>query len=525
MEKQQYKYSPLLEPDAIRVIIIQPSSLISSPLSCSLIHSTLFHYNESLLDYYTALSYVWGDANDRRTILVDGKSMSITASLDSSLRHLRDTQKDIVIWADGICINQFDNEEKNKQVALMGLIYEIARHTIIFLGETTTQTDEIFELFDSPTSVLTRQIGSGFLSNARHSSNYETVHLRTEKHTGRKLENLIHHVSNMPWFRRVWVLQELVLSGDPWVQVGSHRLRWKSFTSLILNNNTLQNHALVQSPYYKLLSDMEEIRNTFISGEISKSKDPLGYLLRILHSRRGHGVLDPRDMIYGHSALFKLQSSNPEIEGLIKIDYRKSVSEIYTDLALYLLNKKYGFELLSHVENVKLEVRRHGLPSWVPDWTSMDVSPEARFRFGTITGKRDINPVYLALSQPAVLRCIGTRVNVIEIIKDGIPPIDDILALCQKIKDLLLQDNEVSFDEGLTRRYDQGSRYTEEQKKNTFSIIYKYLCSWIGSDYLADKRQAFLQWMDIEFYPCDRRMEQISNEVDFRRLPPMKSYT
>jgi hypothetical protein len=44
---------------------------------------------EDVVSHYTAISYVWGDPMDTRTIMIDGKTLEITATLD---------------WADAICI-------------------------------------------------------------------------------------------------------------------------------------------------------------------------------------------------------------------------------------------------------------------------------------------------------------------------------------------------------------------------------------------------------------------------------------
>ena len=41
----------------------------------------------------------------------------------------------MVVWADGICINQGDVHEKEAQVQLMGDIYSKAEKTIVWLGE------------------------------------------------------------------------------------------------------------------------------------------------------------------------------------------------------------------------------------------------------------------------------------------------------------------------------------------------------------------------------------------------------
>lgn len=438
-DAQQYQYTPLLEPDAFRIIVIHPALSIESPLSCSLIHSNLFHCNQPLIDNYSALSYVWGDANNRKTVSVDEKPLLVTASLDPALRHLRDRKKDVMIWADGICINQSDYEEKNTQVNLMALIYEAASHTIIFLGETTPEGDKIFELLLPPiSSLLKKQIKPMRLSNVRVSHDSDAFDLESKEDRESKIHDLIRHVLDMPWFRRIWILQELVLSVDPWVQVGNHRLKWKDFKSLIFESNFKHDSAWVKSPNYNILANLCMLRENFAS-RTSESSDPCDYMLQILHSRRGYDVSDPRDMLYGHLAMFAnlTKSKNSKIERLVEIDYRKTIADVYTDLTLYILNRQSDFGFLSHVEDVNFEERKWNLPTWVPDWTSNKVSTEAKWhleRMKTRNRLRGVRDMHLVVRKKAVLGCIGTRVDCVEVVKNEIPRRGDVFALCQKIR-------------------------------------------------------------------------------------------
>jgi hypothetical protein len=85
-----YEYQKLTEPDAIRLIILEPSTDLGSPLQCALHSTSSSRCKRDLIDKYTALSYVWGDPGWTSLITVDGNAFNITASLDSVLRHLRD---------------------------------------------------------------------------------------------------------------------------------------------------------------------------------------------------------------------------------------------------------------------------------------------------------------------------------------------------------------------------------------------------------------------------------------------------
>jgi hypothetical protein len=56
-----YQYQKLTVSDAIRLILLQPSTDLDSPLVCTLLHTSLTRCHNNLIDKYTALSYVWGD--------------------------------------------------------------------------------------------------------------------------------------------------------------------------------------------------------------------------------------------------------------------------------------------------------------------------------------------------------------------------------------------------------------------------------------------------------------------------------
>ncbi|KAK0115689.1 hypothetical protein ONS95_000044 [Cadophora gregata] len=76
-----YEYTAITEHGTIRIMRLEPSLDIEAELRVRLIHERLNDYEEGIAGHYTALSYVWGDATDIRTVVVDGKRLSITASL------------------------------------------------------------------------------------------------------------------------------------------------------------------------------------------------------------------------------------------------------------------------------------------------------------------------------------------------------------------------------------------------------------------------------------------------------------
>lgn len=78
---------------------------------------------------FAALSYVWGDPNNRVDIIVNGRPHKVTKSLSEALRYapthalqhmnqhggVKCEPQAFRLWADAICINQEDVEERSHQ--------------------------------------------------------------------------------------------------------------------------------------------------------------------------------------------------------------------------------------------------------------------------------------------------------------------------------------------------------------------------------------------------------------------------
>ncbi len=57
---------------------------------------------------YTALSYVWGDANVTEDIIVNGVSFAVTSNLASALKQIWKGFGEVLLWADAICTRSGD---------------------------------------------------------------------------------------------------------------------------------------------------------------------------------------------------------------------------------------------------------------------------------------------------------------------------------------------------------------------------------------------------------------------------------
>jgi len=94
----QYEYGPITEADGIRLIELQPSQDASALLQCNLIHTRVsLCGNHDIFGHYTALSYVWGNPEKSKRILVDRRPLQIASNLNSALLDLRDKQRTLLL--------------------------------------------------------------------------------------------------------------------------------------------------------------------------------------------------------------------------------------------------------------------------------------------------------------------------------------------------------------------------------------------------------------------------------------------
>jgi hypothetical protein len=240
------------------------------------------------------------------------------------------------LWADAICIDQLNTQERNHQVGLMREIYTLAKQTVVFLGDSNTHCERVLNgLIHSKMNDELRQLA-------------------------------VTQILSRPWFTRVWIYQELVLSKEVWVQCGRIRVNWDKFCSALLGARCLMkyDHLKFQKlgQGMDLLLNMQKARQKFrLSLQIDSKPESL---LSILLARREFGVTDLRDLIYGHLAVAGLHQNQYGFE----VDYGKSVIEVFRDATCHMIETE-GWRVLLHVELSEAERRMKGLPSWVPDWS------------------------------------------------------------------------------------------------------------------------------------------------------------
>ncbi|KPI37392.1 uncharacterized protein AB675_10255 [Cyphellophora attinorum] len=191
-------YSSLSKSDhEVRVLTLHAGQA-SEPLKASLEVTSL-----NLKPTFSALSYEWGPPSpeDLLPITIDGHSFLITPSLHAFLSRVRRPDIHLTLWADAICINQADINERNHQVSLMGEIYKTATEVFSWLGHAAAGSDEVFDLINSrkwsPDAPLDSDQGKN-----------EFFLALCERNLSASFRLLVER----PYWTRVWILQEVVLA-------------------------------------------------------------------------------------------------------------------------------------------------------------------------------------------------------------------------------------------------------------------------------------------------------------------------
>ncbi|KAI0454372.1 heterokaryon incompatibility protein-domain-containing protein [Xylaria acuta] len=200
-----FKYKKLdLKGSGFRLVRLQKGD--GKVIECELIYTTL---DDNVIPY-EAVSYTWGTLERQEHIHISGDILPVTSNLWHILHDLRSPNVDRYLWVDAICINQDDNLERGHQVQQMRRIYRSADRGIFYLSPHTVITQVIMESL----TVLQKQVtGSRWAANdGRWVTAWQEVYTRLRRKyddlESRQTEGLAYLLLS-PFFRRVWILQEV----------------------------------------------------------------------------------------------------------------------------------------------------------------------------------------------------------------------------------------------------------------------------------------------------------------------------
>lgn len=117
--------------------------------------------------------------------------MATRRNCHEALRYLRLRHEDRLVCIDAICINQLDMAERACQVRIRDEVYRRASNILVYLGEHTPGSCILFEELTTANDLFGE---TGYCHRALPSE---------------ELVQGLQTLYQRPWFKRVWVLQEV----------------------------------------------------------------------------------------------------------------------------------------------------------------------------------------------------------------------------------------------------------------------------------------------------------------------------
>ncbi|KAB5585122.1 heterokaryon incompatibility protein-domain-containing protein [Coniochaeta sp. 2T2.1] len=410
----------------IRLLTFEPDQQTDTPLRLRMHHVDLGEPGKAQ-DGYHALSYACGTGPKDILIFVNGASFMISFELEKALRHLWLYNNTTPIWVDAICISQSDLDERADQVLMMKQIYESAARAVVWLGEERPGQTE--------TAV-------SFLR--------ERIRVDDDGKLVDELEANTKLADSAPWWKRIWVVQEVAVASRVDVLIGTHAFSW-----------TLLERAVLMTVHYRVGQTLQgRYPSTEVVRYLPNARAKGDYRDRLAKRRRMPALelpwcqmpvlepllnnisceaTDPRDMIYsllGLSTDIPSASNAPSASSLL-CSYEQPTEEVYTNFARVHIETHDSLDVLTFNKNV-LPKAHPTLPSWVPDWSNLKDSfthelvlfkemPPIYRRYN-YSASADIPPEY-DFSSDNTLCTGGTRVDTIAQLGAGVRQLIDDAAI------------------------------------------------------------------------------------------------
>ena len=354
---------------AIRLLVLWPAASNSDGIKCQLAWENLRNNPD-----FEALSYVWGNPQDSRTIEVNGVPCPVTYNLEVALRHFRNRTAPRVLWVDALCINQNDAAEKSFQVQQMAKIYGEAREVLIWLGTesrtTATAYSAICATFLEMYGPMFELVPAEIHKSGRGSLEYQG----SKFFSPNEVDALVKFFAR-PWFRRVWVVQEMVHAKEVTFHCGKFKLPSPTITCF----RDVVSQVEVSGSYgdggfsRNLLSAI--MPSVAISAVAAEKEEGRPYSLReLLYNGMYQEATDPRDKVYARLSLITEEySSLNDQQSLLEPNYSLPVLQVYINATRAIIQHEANLRVLPTFTDVGIEdckrTYRFDLPSWVPDWS------------------------------------------------------------------------------------------------------------------------------------------------------------
>ena len=357
-EDEPFKYSTLEQPRHIRLLQVS-SDETSNRLLCKFTHTSL----DNLTFRYLAFSYCWGDPTPTDKVWCsEHRYLNINSSAAAMLRCIVRGKGTEHVWIDALCIDQSNLVEKGQQVRLMRDIYQSATRVNAWVGNSSADSSLAMAFADTLFNTIQKICSLG--QTITMATLTESPYCAFPSPNWAALVTFLQR----PWFRRAWVVQEVVVASQTTIICGDWTLAWDVLASsitLILGSGLVpllsifpESEIGIQSTGSSNLGIIAGIRY------LRKLEMPVRLQYCLLTCRQFKAT-DSRDMVFAMLGM----ASDASDAGLDP-NYRLTAQSVFTDSTRHLLTRDKSLDIL-HAAGTGFPRFLADLPSWVPDWSAM----------------------------------------------------------------------------------------------------------------------------------------------------------
>ncbi|KAK2768178.1 hypothetical protein FQN54_000030 [Arachnomyces sp. PD_36] len=277
------------------------------------------------------------------------------------------------IWIDALCINQEDVDERSSQVGMMDIIFQRAIYTTVWLGNENHHVEAAAQTIKTLAAVEHNKfLYSDIIPfSSQDRGVYELAGIPyISLDDWKSLAALLLR----RWFRRSWVIQEVILSQDLIMFCGGHEILFRELAlvaSLIQVRDRIinQRSSLKFIPIDSIavtvetnLCDLVRWRELCLQRKPESSKQFT--LIRLLLDTVIFQSSDPRDKIY---SLYGLLNFAGNSKPTWVPDYSKSTAQCFAEATKAIIQQEGDMGILCALQDHSARTTPD-LPSWVPDY-------------------------------------------------------------------------------------------------------------------------------------------------------------
>ena len=173
--------------------------------------------------------------------------------------------------------------------------------------------------------------------------------------------NSLETLLQAPWFNRLWIWQEVLLSRTAEIYVGHETLVWSDFRKRIFY---LAREEILYSTSSRGRGDLARLVIN-VQRLVNRKAFDAG-LLRYIQATIRCQFSDPRDRIYAILGIICRDDCVLELES----DYTQPASSVFQNIVLLYLRRESSLDILAFCELSEIQPLS---PSWVPDWSNRRV--------------------------------------------------------------------------------------------------------------------------------------------------------